>query len=112
MKKIIPRIIQVYETTSGISLFYEWLESLSIKNQTVVHNRLKRIQLGNFGDCKSVGNGVYELRIHISPGYRIYYGIEDRELIILLCGGSKKTQKQDIKNAQKFWDDYRESKML
>lgn len=68
--------------------------------------RLNRIRLGNFGDCKSVGGGVEEMRIDLGPGYRIYYGREGSLVVVLLCGGNKRTQAKDIVRAQKHWKEY------
>jgi putative addiction module killer protein len=76
----------------------------------IVRARLNRIRLGNFGDCKSVGSGVEELRIDFGPGYRIYYGREGQLVVILLCGGSKGTQARDILRAQKYWKEYLDAK--
>jgi putative addiction module killer protein len=67
--------------------------------------RLKRAEQGNFGDHGSVGEGVIELRIDFGPGYRVYFGIDGDE-IILLWGGTKKTQDEDIETAKEFWRDY------
>ena len=78
----------------------------SLKNRTaynIIVNRLKRIEeTGNFGDCKSVGNGIFEIRIQYGCGYRIYYTFENNELVILLCGGDKSTQQDDIIKAKKM----------
>ena len=72
--------------------FSDWLASLKDARAVgIVRARLNRIRLGNFGDCKSVGGGVEELRIDIGPGYRVYYGREGSLVVILLCGGSKGT---------------------
>jgi putative addiction module killer protein len=65
--------------------------------------------LGNFGDHKSVGQGVYELRIAYSSGYRVYFGMKGKRLVILLVGGDKGTQARDIKKAQQYWEQYKES---
>lgn len=67
--------------------------------------RLDRVEDGNFGDSGHVGGGVWELRIDLGIGYRVYFG-EDDDLVILLLGGNKKTQAKDIKQAKKFWGDY------
>ena len=76
----------------------------------IVRARLNRIRLGNFGDCKSVGGGVEELRVDFGPGYRVYYGREGQLVVILLCGGSKRTQARDILRAQKYWKEYLDAK--
>ena len=76
----------------------------------VVRARLNRIRLGNFGDCKSVGGGVEELRIDFGPGYRVYYGREGSLVVVLLCGGSKKSQARDIVTAQRQWKEYLDAK--
>ena len=68
------------------------------------------MEQGNFGDSKSVGGGVRELRIHYGPGYRVYYGQDGDRLIILLGGGSKKRQSQDIAQAIARWETYQEKK--
>lgn len=68
----------------------------------IIVTRLVRIENGNFGDTKSVGDGVSELRIHYGAGYRIYYTIRGREIVVLLCAGPKSDQKSDIKTAKKL----------
>ena len=64
--------------------------------------RINQIRGGNFGDHKSVSNGVSELRIHYGPGYRIYYSIRGKIIVILLCAGDKSSQSKDIKKAQEL----------
>lgn len=64
--------------------------------------RLARVASGNFGDTKVIGDGVSELRIFVGPGYRIYYTIRNNEIVILLCGGDKSTQQNDIKQAKEL----------
>jgi putative addiction module killer protein len=91
--------------------FSDWLASLmDARAVGIVRARLNRIRLGNFGDCKSIGGGVEELRIDFGPGYRIYFGREGRLVVILLCGGSKGTQARDILRAQKYWKEYLDAK--
>ena len=91
--------------------FSEWISSLKDARAVgIVRARLNRIRLGNFGDCKAVGEGVEELRIDFGPGYRIYFGKDGLELIILLGGGSKKQQNKDIHLAKQRWNEYKQRK--
>jgi len=76
----------------------------------IVRARLNRIRLGNFGDCKSVGGGVGELRIDFGPGYRVYYGRDGALVVVLLCGGTKGTQARDVLRAKGYWRKYLDAK--
>lgn len=96
-------VIQKYITESGTCPFDEWFEALDAKTQARTDVRLDRVSLGNFGDYKSVGEGVYELRFTFGPGFRVYYGLAGKQVVLLLTGGSKKGQNKDIKAAQKLW---------
>ncbi len=69
--------------------------------------RLRRLAIGIPGDAKSVGEGVYELREHIGPGYRLYYGRHGTSLVILLCAGDKSAQHADIRHAKRYWSDWK-----
>lgn len=69
--------------------------------------RIDRLRFGNFGDCKSVGSGVFELRIPLGPGYRVYFGLVGTEVVLLLGGGDKSTQQKDIKACQQYWTEYK-----
>ena len=101
--------IQEYIKSDGKNPFRGWLRSLQNKQARArIRVRLNRIRLGNFGDAKAVGKGVNEIRIHHGPGYRIYFGRVSNTIVLLLCGGGKKTQHQDIQKAQAFWKDYQE----
>jgi putative addiction module killer protein len=105
--EIQPQEIRQYIKSNGKIPFDEWLESLKVlKTRTKIETRLKRLKLGNFGDCKSVGEGVYELRINYGSGYRIYFGKIGKIIILLLCGGDKSSQNQDILKAKEYWNDY------
>jgi len=68
--------------------------------------RIARVEVGNSGNCGSVGDGVFELKFHFGPGYRVYFGEMDDTIIILLNGGAKKSQKKDIKKAKEYWKEY------
>jgi len=102
-----PIEIREYLTESGQNPFREWLEGLRDRQARArIRVRLNRIRLGNFGDCKSVGRGVSELRVSHGPGYRVYFGRKGNTIVILLYGGDKKTQSQDIALAHEYWTDY------
>lgn len=105
------KIIKEYIARDGKNHFREWLDNLKdIKTQAKIDIRIGRLRLGNFGDTKGVGQGVYELRIHFGPGYRVYYGLEGNKIVLLLCGGDKRTQKNDIKKAVNHWEEYQGGK--
>lgn len=96
-----------YTTKSGKCPFVEWVDELDFKVSARIQARLNRISCGNFGDMKSVGDGVNELRMTFGPGYRVYYAHYEEEIVLLLCGGDKNSQKNDIEKAKKYWSDYK-----
>ncbi len=101
--------IRHYLSVSGKSIFVEWLDSLKdAKTEARIAARIARVAVGNFGDCKPVRDGVWELRIGWGPGYRVYYGMIDRACVLLLCGGDKRRQAADINRAVEYWHDYRQ----
>jgi putative addiction module killer protein len=103
-----PRELQIYLTEEGQAPFSEWLASLpDRKARAKIRVRLDRVSLGNFGDCRGVGDGVQELRIDYGPGYRVYFGQVGSTIVLLLCGGDKSTQANDIEQAKQYWNDYR-----
>jgi putative addiction module killer protein len=105
-----PREIQRYTTPDGRVPFSEWLDSLrDLKAKFKIERRLDRVVAGNLGDYRSVGEGVCELRINYGPGYRIYFGQVEESIVLLLIGGDKSTQEQDIRKAKGYWTDYRSS---
>ena len=99
--------IRHYLTASGRDPYQEWLNSLKdLKGRIAVQRRIDRLTAGNFGDHNFCQDGVWELRIDFGPGYRVYYAQAEKELLLSLYGGSKRTQSADIKAAVKFWHDY------
>jgi putative addiction module killer protein len=68
--------------------------------------RISRLQQGNYGDCEPVGEGVSELRMFFGPGYRVYFGENGNDIVILLCGGDKSSQDKDIQQAKIYWQEY------
>ncbi len=103
-----PHELRIYETGEGEAPFVTWLDNLrDRKARANIRKRLDRVMLGNFGDFKSVGQGILELRIDYGPGYRVYFALTGTLVVLLLCGGDKSTQKQDIQKAQEFWEDFK-----
>ncbi|MBI5790698.1 MAG: type II toxin-antitoxin system RelE/ParE family toxin [Rhodocyclales bacterium] len=97
-----------YQTANGDEPVTDWLLSLRDKRaQAKVRIRLKRLEAGIFGDCETVGDGVLELREHLGAGYRVYFARHGQSIVILLCGGSKKTQASDIRKARDYWADWK-----
>lgn len=91
----------------GSSPFENWLDGLrDLRGVGIIRARVNRLRLGNFGDCGPAGAGVEELRINFGPGYRVYFGRQGSRIVILLCGGSKRTQKKDIALAREYWKEY------
>ena len=106
--KVISRELRVYETPSGKAPFDDWLDGLrDTKGQSRIQVRLDRLEQGNLGDCKPVGEGVLELRINYGPGYRVYIAEDGPVVVLLLIGGNKGTQTKDIKTAKSYWKNYR-----
>jgi len=97
--------IITYTSSTGKSPFYTWQKKLDSPTRAIIRTRLDRISLGNFGDSKIVkgGEGIWELRIDVGPGYRIYFGKKGTTIIVLLVGGAKKTQERDIAKAKQYW---------
>lgn len=105
-----PREVVVFRARNGRRPFEEWLDELNDQRAVArVLARLARVRQGNLGDCKSVGEGVSELRVDYGPGYRVYFGQKGRTLVVLLCGGDKRTQDRDIRLAKLFWREFNES---
>jgi putative addiction module killer protein len=95
----------MYATVDGRSPISEWLAALlDGKARAKIRVRLDRISLGNFGDCRRVGEGVQELRINYGPGYRVYFGQLGSTIVLLLCGGDKSAQAKDIDLAKYYWN--------
>jgi len=103
--------IAEYVTVDGRVPFRRWLLRLRDKGAVArIDARLGRVRVGNFGDCKLVGEGVSELRAPHGPGYRVYFGRDGNTLVVLLCTGAKGTQARDLKKARDYWADYQRRK--
>lgn len=104
-------VIQVrhYVTRAGKDVFDDWLSRLpDVRTQAKLAARINRLAAGNFGDCKPLRQGLWELRIDWGPGYRVYYAIVGKFCVLLLCGGDKRKQSADIERALTYFKDYRE----
>ena len=98
-----------YVSRAGKDLFEEWLTQLpDARTQAKIASRINRLGAGNFGDCKSLRQGLFELRIDWGPGYRVYYAMTGGECVLLLCGGDKRRQSSDIERALEYLRDYKE----
>jgi putative addiction module killer protein len=96
-----------YLTQSGKDIFMEWRRQLRDTNaKIIVDRRINRIELGNFGDHWFCRDGVWELRIDTGPGFRVYYALAGTQVVLLLCGGKKRTQDADIDRACTYWQDW------
>jgi putative addiction module killer protein len=106
---ITPKELLAYRTCEGRTPFNEWLDELDDQNIVArILARLARVRRGNLGDARSVGEGVSELRVDYGPGYRVYFAQKGQTLVILLCGGDKRTQEKDIQRAKQYWHDYKQ----
>ena len=99
-----------YVSEDGTDSFDAWFRTQSPQVRARIQTRIDRMELGNFGDHRSVGAGVSGLRIAFGPGYRLYYGREGNTLVILLGGGTKARQAQDIATAQASWQAYKKER--
>jgi putative addiction module killer protein len=99
-------VVREYIDDGGRIPFSEWLGGLDTVTRARVQARVLRFELGNLGDHKDVGGGVWEARLDFGPGYRLYFGRHGREVVLLLTGGDKKSQKKDIRQAREFWTKY------
>lgn len=97
-------------TADGKSRFREWLDSLTKAVRARIQARVLRFELGNLGDHKHVGEGVWEAGVMFGPGYRIYFGKDGDSILVLLVGGDKGSQAKDIARARGSWLDYLEAK--
>jgi putative addiction module killer protein len=100
--------VRHYVTADGVDLFGEWVERLADRQARArIQTRIARLVLGNFGDCRALGSGVSELRVHWGPGYRVYFARVGAVILLLLCGGDKTTQQRDIEHAKAYLQDYK-----
>ncbi|SRR5258708_3501260 len=104
--------IRHYVSRTGKDVFDSWLTKLDdARTQAKIASRINRLAAGNFGDCKSLHGGLFELRIDWGPGYRVYYAMIGKECVLLLCGGDKRKQQADIERGFAYLQDFRDRSM-
>lgn len=96
-----------YEDEAGESPFQEWFLGLNGHAARKIRTRIARLEAGNASNIEGIGEGAFECKIDFGPGYRIYFGKDGNELVILLGGGTKKRQQQDINQALEYWRNYK-----
>jgi putative addiction module killer protein len=90
-------------------VFASWLVGLrDVRAQARILARLESARLGNLGDCKAIGSGIREMRVHTGPGYRVYFVQKKQVILVLLCGGSKSSQTRDIARAKKLAEELKD----
>lgn len=101
--------VEIYVARNGKQPFTEWFETLrDVRTQARIEARLRRLSLGLLGDYRPIGGSVIELRLDIGPGFRIYFARVTADVLLLLYGGDKRTQKSDIQRAKAYLIDYKE----
>lgn len=107
-----PKALEYYIKADDSAPFIEWLEVQSNAAQGRIRGRLIRVANGNPGKARNIGDGVHELKFRDKgfPTYRIYFGNDRDSIVIILLGGDKSTQSDDIKLAKEYWDDYQKNK--
>ena len=99
--------IRHYLTASGRDLFRSWLDDIrDMRARVAIQRRIDRLATGNFGDHKFCRDGIWELRVDVGAGYRVYYAKAGQAIVLMVCGGDKRTQTADIERAVKCWEDY------
>lgn len=105
-----PKMVVAYMDSNGNEPYTKWLADLKDqKTKERIRVRVRRLEGGLYGDYASVGEGVLELRMFFGAGYRVYFGEDKGQLVILLCGGDKGSQSRDIQAAKEYWKEYKEN---
>ena len=106
--------LEVYRTKDGVCPYERWLHGLSVATKVRIHKAIFRMRDGNFTGCKPIKDtrikGVFERSMDFGPGWRVYYGLDGKTLVLLLTGGNKRTQARDIEKALEYWNDYKTRK--
>lgn len=102
-----PQQLEIFCRANGTEPFTRWLGGIAARHvRASVLDRLTRVEAGNFGDMRAVGDGVLELRVHLGPGYRVFLARDGPARVVVLLGGTKATQRRDIAQARLLWREY------
>ena|SRR5579864_7597887 len=113
MDRVTPKQVIFFADDEGREPFTEWLNNLrDSAGRKRILARLSRLEQGNYGDYKPVGEGVRELRMFFASGYRVYFGEYGSCIVVLLCGGNKASQDNDIQQAKAYWKEYKSHENL
>ncbi len=108
----VRRQIEYFEDERGRFPAHEWLDALKDKmTRVIIKGRIRRLEAGNFGHTRSLGEGIIELKIDYGPGFRVYLGLEGNSLVVILVIGDKSSQSKDINLAKARWKDHQERKV-
>ncbi len=99
--------VSQYRTQNGRVPFRDWLNKIEWTAKKRVEIGINKLRLGYLSDCKHLKSGVWEMRLHFGPGYRIYFSRWENQILLLLCAGHKGTQKKDINKALEYWLDFK-----
>ena len=106
--------LEVYRTKDGACPYERWLHGLDAATKVRIHKAIFRMRDGNYTGCKPIKDarikGVFERSMDFGPGWRVYYGMDGKTLVLLLTGGNKRTQARDIEKALEYWNDYKTRK--
>jgi len=101
------RTVKIFVDDKGQEPLMDWLHNLKDKTtRAKINQRIANLKEGLLGDCRHVEGGIWELRIHWGPGFRLYYAEIDLTIVLLLCGGTKRRQSKDIEKAKSYWQLY------
>jgi putative addiction module killer protein len=107
-QEVTPKLLRLYRTKEGRLPFIEWLRGLRDERaRQKIQVRLDRLSLGNLGNVRAVGEGIHELKIDFGPGFRVYFGVAESSVVLLLIGGDKSSQNEDIKKAKRYWKEFK-----
>jgi len=101
-------VIEVYENAAGKIPFNNWLDDLDVQLRQKIRMKIQRLGLGNFGHCEPVGQNLFELKIDLGPGFRVYFSKIAEKTLLVLWAGTKRHQQRDIEKAKEYLKDFKQ----